>query len=179
MSRPAASGARRCSPRVPYRHAEDVEEPTRPRSARARWRRWGARCHRPTCEALLYAQLRASAMGRGRGAMPDLRQLHDGLPDMFLHHRSRTSPTSAAGTRSVAALGSCFGRFLNPRRRIRPSTRSRYRQWMTHKLGDLDRPVRHLRLRRLRALHHLVPGRDRHHRGGPGDPRNRAADAPS
>ena len=27
--------------------------------------------------------------------------------------------------------------------------------------GLLDRPVRHLRLRRLRPLHHLVPGRDR------------------
>ena len=32
--------------------------------------------------------------------------------------------------------------------------------------GQLDRPVRHLRLRRLRPLHHLVPGRHRHHRGG-------------
>ena len=31
---------------------------------------------------------------------------------------------------------------------------------------DLDRPVRHLGLRRLRPLHHLVPGRHRHHRGG-------------
>ena len=38
---------------------------------------------------------------------------------------------------------------------------------------DLDRPVRHLGLRRLRALHHLVPGGDRHHRGGGGDPRHR------
>ena len=38
---------------------------------------------------------------------------------------------------------------------------------------DLDRPVRHLGLRRLRPLHHLVPGGDRHHRGGGGDPRDR------
>ena len=38
---------------------------------------------------------------------------------------------------------------------------------------DLDRPVRHLRLRRLRALHHLVPGGDRHHRGGGRDPGHR------
>ena len=45
--------------------------------------------------------------------------------------------------------------------------------------GHLDRPVRHLGLRRLRALHHLVPGGDRHHRGGRGDPghrRRRSAD---
>ena len=31
---------------------------------------------------------------------------------------------------------------------------------------DLDRPVRHVGLRRLRALHRVVPGGDRHHRGG-------------
>ena len=34
----------------------------------------------------------------------------------------------------------------------------------------LDRPVRHLGLRRVRALHHLVPGRDRRDRGARGDP---------
>ena len=33
----------------------------------------------------------------------------------------------------------------------------------------LARPVRQLGLRRLRALHRLVPRRDRHHRGGRGD----------
>ena len=35
--------------------------------------------------------------------------------------------------------------------------------------GELDRPVRHVGLRGLRALHHLVPGGDRHHRGSRGD----------
>ena len=35
------------------------------------------------------------------------------------------------------------------------------------------RPVRLLRVRRLRPLHHVVPGRDRHHRGGRRDPRDR------
>ena len=58
---------------------------------------------------------------------------------------------------------------------VRRSGRSRYRQWMTHKLVDVDRPVRDLGLRRLRALHHVVPGRDRHHRGGGRDPRDRPA----
>ena len=38
---------------------------------------------------------------------------------------------------------------------------------------DLDRPVRQLRMRRLRALHHVVPRRHRHHRGDGGDPRDR------
>ena len=35
----------------------------------------------------------------------------------------------------------------------------------------LARPVRHLGLRRLRPLHHVVSGRDRHHGGGGCDPR--------
>ena len=34
------------------------------------------------------------------------------------------------------------------------------------------RPVRLVGLRRLRPLHHVVPGRDRHHRGGRRDPRD-------
>ena len=53
-------------------------------------------------------QLRAPALGRGRRALPDLRQLHDGLPDLLLHdrrgrHRPRrasTSSATSAGTRA-------------------------------------------------------------------------------
>lgn len=37
--------------------------------------------------------------------------------------------------------------------------------------GRLDRPVRRLGLRGVRAVHHLVPGGHRHHRGSRGDPR--------
>ena len=40
---------------------------------------------------------------------------------------------------------------------------------------DVDRPVRLVRLRGLRALRHVVPGGDRHHRGGRRDPRLRPA----
>ena len=39
--------------------------------------------------------------------------------------------------------------------------------------GHVDRPVRHLGLRRLRPVHHLVPGRHRPHRGSRRDPRRR------
>ena len=39
----------------------------------------------------------------------------------------------------------------------------------------LARPVRQLRLRRLRAVHHLVPGRDRRDRGADRDPRERGS----
>ncbi len=49
---------------------------------------------------------------------------------------------------------------------VRESTKSRYRQWDDAQARLLDRPVRHVRLRRLRPVHHLVPRRHRHHRRG-------------
>jgi sulfhydrogenase subunit beta (sulfur reductase) len=42
---------------------------------------------------LLDRKLRAPALGRGRRTVPDLRQLHDGLPDLLLHDgRGRHRP---------------------------------------------------------------------------------------
>ena len=40
---------------------------------------------------------------------------------------------------------------------VRQSARSRYRQWMTHKLATWHDQFGTLRLRRLRPVHHLVP----------------------
>ena len=40
--------------------------------------------------------------------------------------------------------------------------------------GDLDRSVRHFRMCGLRAVHHVVSGRDRHQRRSPGDSPKRA-----
>ena len=54
---------------------------------------------------------------------------------------------------------------------IRPSGRSRYRQWLTHKFGTWYDQFGSSGLRRLRALHHVVPGRDRRDRGADRDPR--------
>ena len=49
------------------------------------------------------------ALGRRRRPLPDLRQLHDGLPHLLLPTRSRMSPTSRARRRSGCALwDSCF-----------------------------------------------------------------------
>ena len=53
---------------------------------------------------------------------------------------------------------------------VHASTKARYRQWMTHKLATWIDQFGTLGLRRLRALHRVVPGGDRHHRGGGGDP---------
>ena len=113
-------------------------------------------------------QRRAPTLGRRGLALPGLHELHAGLPDLLLHlsrERVTTSPATTATSHRV--WDSCFTSDFShlPGGSVRGSTRSRYRQWMTHKLAVLDRPVRHLGLRGLRPLHHLVPGRDRHHRG--------------
>ena len=79
------------------------------------------------------------------------------------------APTSTAATSSAARTwDSCFtagfaqvaggGSF-------RPRHRDRYRQWLTHKFGTWWDQFGTLRLRRLRPLHRLVPGRDRRPRG--------------
>ena len=51
---------------------------------------------------------------------------------------------------------------------VRASTGSRYRQWITHKLACVERPVRDVGLCRVRSMHHVVPGCHRHHRRGRG-----------
>ena len=50
---------------------------------------------------------------------------------------------------------------------VRGSQRSRYRQWLTHKLGTWHDQFGTFRLRGLRPLHRVVPRRHRHHGGGP------------
>ena len=95
----------------------------------------GARRHRPARAAA--AQPRAPALGRGRRALPHLRQLHDGLPDLLLHERRGHDRPDRPERRAPPRLGLVLlGRLLaHPRRPIRPSGRSRYRQWLTHKFG--------------------------------------------
>ena len=78
------------------------------------------------------------ALGRGLRALPDLRQLHDGLPDLLLHDASRTSPTSPGRRPSAGGeWDSCFTLDFShvAGGSVRSSSRSRYRQWMTHKLA--------------------------------------------
>ena len=77
---------------------------------RARRRADGPRSWTPTdITELLYAQPRASALGRGRRALPDLRQLHDGLPDLLLHDgrgRDRPRPARTPSARSAGTPAS-------------------------------------------------------------------------
>ena len=77
---------------------------------------------------------------------------------------------TGSGRRAAAHLGLLLlaGVLLHPRRQRAHLGRRALPPVDDAQAGDLARPVRHLGLRRLRALHHLVPGRHRHHRGGPG-----------
>ena len=107
-------------------------------------------------------------------ALPDLRQLHARLPDLLLHERrGRHRPHRRARRARRASWDSCFSvdhSYIHGGS-IRPSGRSRYRQWLTHKFGTWHDQFDTLGLRRLRPLHHLVPGRDRRDRGADRDPR--------
>ena len=79
LARAAGTGRRR---RRTWPRAERVSE----RAAS----RWAARWTTDGHHGAAVPQPRAPALGRGRRALPDLRQLHDGLPDLLLHARSRT-----------------------------------------------------------------------------------------
>ena len=124
---------------------------------------------------LLRDEPRAPALGRGRRALPDLRQLHARLPDLLLHRRSRTRTTWRAAAERSRVWDSCFSvdySYIHGGA-IRQSPRGPLPPVAHPQARHLARPVRQLGLRRLRPLHHLVPGRHRHHRGGRRDPRDR------
>ena len=121
-------------------------------------------------------QLRAPALGRRGRPLPHLRQLHDGLPDVLLHERrGRDRPDRNHARSRCAEWDSCFTMDFSYVHggSIRSTPRSRYRQWMTHKLATWGDQFDTFGCVGLRALHHLVPGRDRHHRGGGRDPGDR------
>ena len=83
-------------------------------------------------------QPRAPALGRRRRALPDLRQLHDGVPDLLLHDGRGRRPTSPASTSSATSAGTRASRSTTrtcTAAASARSARSRYRQWMTHKLA--------------------------------------------
>jgi hypothetical protein len=100
-----------------------------------------------------------------------LRQLHDGLPDLLLLDGRRPHRSHGYQGRSVAAVGFML------HQRLHPDCRGEYPDVHAHPVPPvadaqavtLGRPVRHVWLRGLRPLYHLVPRRHRHHRGSPSD----------
>ena len=104
---------------------------------------------------------RPSALGRGRGTLPGLRQLHAGLPHLLLHERcGRLGPRRGRG-HDGAHLGQLLQPGLRPRRGRRqlPAQGQGPLPAVAHpQVLDLVGPVRFDRLRRVRPLHRLVPG---------------------
>ena len=86
---------------------------------------------------LLRRQPRIAASGRCRQSVPDLRKLHDGLPDLFLHHDRRCHRPAGEHAERSERWASCFEidfSYLHGGS-VRTSGASRYRQWITHKLS--------------------------------------------
>ncbi len=106
--------------------------------------------------------------------LPHLRELHARLPDvLLLRGRGRDRPLRPGG-RTLPGLGQLLLRRLlvHPRRQHPPVGALALPAVDDAQARHVVRPVRLVGLRRLRPLHHLVPGRHRHHRGGRGDPRD-------
>ena len=106
-------GQRRAAPSVlaelPHAARRDRRGTARPSGARERaaaqmGREMDIDGHPASCSTAT----RAPALGRGRRPLPDLRQLHDGLPDVLLHdgrghdrpRPASTSSATSAGTRA-------------------------------------------------------------------------------
>ena len=169
----------RCSRYLP--HAPGRPRPTGAAAAAVAARTAGqhgaAACDTEGLKDLLQGQSRASALGRGGGALPGLRQLHHGLPDLLLHHRRgpqrprRPTAPSASGA-GIPASPLDFSYVHGGS--VRDPDAVALSPVDDPQAGALDRPVRHLRLRRLRPLHHLVPGRHRHHRRSRRHPASRS-----
>ena len=119
----------------------------------------------------LHGPARQPALGGDRRALHHLRATAPWPARPASARASPSGPTWPA-TRPITerSWDSCFSpgfaQVAGGSYRSRP--RDRYRQWLTHKFATLVGPVRQLGLRRLRPLHHLVPGRDRRPRGAPG-----------
>ena len=115
----------------------------RPRTQRRhRRRRCRARENAPRdageCARCAARQSRKFALGRGGEALPDLWQLHDGVPHLLLHNRRGQHRSHWRHRRTVAALGQLLHlRILlrGRRHRAQVGAGSRYRHWISHKLA--------------------------------------------
>ncbi len=66
---------------------------------------WAARCRRSTCRMLMREHAGRRPLERRRGTLPDLRQLHHGLPHLLLHHHRGRHRPHRRPRRAVAPLG--------------------------------------------------------------------------
>ena len=89
---------------------------------------------------LLLWHLESPRLGRRRRALPLLRQLHARLPHLLLHARGGRRRSTASTAERDRVWDTCFSlRYAEMHGgNTRPTTRSRYRQWLTHKLATWE-----------------------------------------
>ena len=93
------------------------------------------------------AQPRARSLGRGRVALPHLRQLHAGLPDVLLHERRGHTDLAGDEAERVRAWDSCYSRRLlvHPRRQHPALGALALPPVADAQVRHVARPVRHAR----------------------------------
>ena len=157
---------------IPHRAASSAEIGSARADVEAASHRMGRQMPEIDLRDLLVRSRESPAVGGGGQPLPDLRQLHDGLPDLLLHQHRRRQRSDRSTRRTLAALGVLLRvRFhLHSRRRqCAPVRRIAVPALVDPQAGHLARPVRHVGLCRLRAVHCVVPHRHRHHRGNEQD----------
>lgn len=94
--------------------------------------------------------------------MPELRELHHGVSDLFLHDRRRFEQCERNACRALAAVGFVLHAefFVHPRRQYPDVVQIPVSAVDYAQAGGLDRSIRNAGMRGLRPLHHVVPGRD-------------------
>ena len=119
---------------------------TRTPPSRPRPTGWDGRC-RLGDRACSRETPRVAGLGRGRRPLPDLRQLHDGLPDLLLHHHRGHHRPDRRARRPLAALGVVLrAGLLLPARRQRAGLGRQPVPAVDHPQAQhLARPVRRAR----------------------------------
>ena len=136
--------------------------------------RMGRQLDTDRAEGTARPEHRVPGMGRRRPPLPVVRQLHDGLPDLFLLHRQRHDrPGGHEGGRPDSAVGVVLHAPVHLhdfRARAEHDPRP-LPALAAAQAGYLVGAIRMQRLRGLRALHHVVPRGHRSDRRGPAPPR--------
>ena len=170
-SGPGRDGGRSLAERLPLEAAGVERTEQRPSGRRTRARERSAiRSLSTACRDRLLAQLDTRAGPRSPSAAWPARTARSSA-------RPASAPASASGPTSTATtsdrgaeLGLLLHRRLRQgrRRQLPAATRGPLPAVADPQVRDMVGPVRHVRLRRLRPLHHLVPGRHRRPRGARG-----------
>ena len=129
--------------------------------------RWGARSTRAGVPELLARSLehpRWDEVASGVWACANCTMV---CPTCFCRHRRGHDGSHRRSRRAVATWDSCFTLDSHPSTGAASGLGERAIPAVADAQAvDLVRSIRHIRMRGLRPMHHVVPGRDRSHAGG-------------